>query len=549
MAKTYSFGEWVKQRRKSLHLTQRELALQASCAVATIKKIESDERRPSPELAGLLAEALQVASPWRDIFIECARGRRPVDALPSPSDTELTRGPAAAIVEPAPQETRSSDLPKGTVTFLFTDIEGSSRLWEQHPDEMRPAMAQHDARLRAAVLEHGGQVVKMRGDGLHAVFASAQGAVAAAVSGQRALQKAEWDEELGRLKVRMGLHTGTAEIRNGDYFGPVVNRAARLRLFSPQQVAERLSDRFRLLTGGSRTAVPRQQTLQALIDWSYDLLEPEEKELFRRLSVFAGGWTFEAAEAIGEGLDVLELLDQLVNKSLVQVEEAGDAVRYRFLETIRQYARDRLFAAGEGEAVRDRHFAHMVRLAAVAERHMEGLEMKRIIAMLPEIDNFRLAIEWGLERDVETTVDLLAGAVALWSRSTGPPFGEIRRWIERAMTQLEVKPLEGQEDGRQRAQARVYLVASVAAMSTGEFEQVKAYATKAVNLARAQDDKQTLMAALGSLSATSAVINRGHLAEDRESYAAAEECLSLARELNSDYYKWHRTGTGQQGDW
>ena len=133
--------------------------------------------------------------------------------------------------------------------------------------------------------------------------------------------------------------------------------ASRLRLFSPQQLAARLNDRFRLLTGGSRTVLPRQQTLQALIDWSYDLLSDEEQELFRQLSVFAGGWTFEAAEAVGEGLDVLELLDQLLNKSLVQADRTASGTRFSYLETIRQYARDRLFADAEGEAARELHFA------------------------------------------------------------------------------------------------------------------------------------------------------------------------------------------------
>ena len=120
------------------------------------------------------------------------------------------------------------DLPTGTVTFLFTDIEGSSRLWEQHPVAMRKAVARHDRLLQAAVIENQGYVVKMRGDGLHAVFASVQDAVAAAVAGQRALQAEEWDEGIGRMPVRMGLHSGSAQLRDGDYFGPTVNRAARL---------------------------------------------------------------------------------------------------------------------------------------------------------------------------------------------------------------------------------------------------------------------------------------------------------------------------------
>ena len=146
--------------------------------------------------------------------------------------------------------------------------------------------------------------------------------------------------------------------------------AARVRALGVEQIAARLDDRFRLLTGGSRTALPRQQTLRALIDWSWDLLSVEEKLLCRRLSVFVGGWTLEAAEFVCDGmdardpaqpsltslLDVLDLLTRLVDKSLVVIEEHGDALlspgatRYRMLETIRQYAREQLLEAGEAEA-------------------------------------------------------------------------------------------------------------------------------------------------------------------------------------------------------
>ncbi len=124
---------------------------------------------------------------------------------------------------------------------------------------------------------------------------------------------------------------------------------ARIAVFSPEEIAARLDDRFKLLTGGSRTALERHQTLRALIDWSYDLLSDEERRLFRQLSVFAGGWTFEAAQAVCSELDVLNLLTQLVNKSLVMVEEHAEGTRYRLPKTIRQFARDKLFESGEAE--------------------------------------------------------------------------------------------------------------------------------------------------------------------------------------------------------
>src|SRR5262245_60124054 len=118
-------------------------------------------------------------------------------------------------------------LPTGTVTFLFTDLEGQSALWEAHPEPMRAAVARHDALLRAAVSGHGGHVVKATGDGVHAAFARAPDALAAALDAQRALAAEPWDLPTP-LRARMGLHTGAGEERDGDYFGPAVNRAARV---------------------------------------------------------------------------------------------------------------------------------------------------------------------------------------------------------------------------------------------------------------------------------------------------------------------------------
>jgi predicted ATPase len=137
--------------------------------------------------------------------------------------------------------------------------------------------------------------------------------------------------------------------------------AARLEGLTLEQVAARLDQRFRLLTSGSRVALPRQQTLRATLDWSYDLLTDLEQRLLNRLAVFAGGWNLEAAEAVcaGRGIqmeDVVDLLLRLVRKSLVIAEEGGqDANRYRLLETLRQYAQERLTADGEQDVVRDQH--------------------------------------------------------------------------------------------------------------------------------------------------------------------------------------------------
>src|SRR6187551_3838538 len=120
-----------------------------------------------------------------------------------------------------------AELPSGTVTFLFTDLEVSTRLWDQEPDAMRAALARHDKILRDAVEANGGHVVKTTGDGCHAVFVTAASAASAAVHAQKALAEEPWGAT-GALRVRMGLHTGTAELRDGDYYGGSPNRAARV---------------------------------------------------------------------------------------------------------------------------------------------------------------------------------------------------------------------------------------------------------------------------------------------------------------------------------
>ena len=155
--------------------------------------------------------------------------------------------------------------------------------------------------------------------------------------------------------------------------------AARVRSLSVEDINSKLDQRFRLLTGGSRTALPRQQTLRSLIDWSYDLLSNAEKALLCRLSVFAGGWTLESAESVCSGdvvedWEVLDLLSSLCDKSLVVSEPSGSSTRYRFLETVRQYARDRLVESGEGETFRGRHLSHFLALGEEAEPQLRGSE-------------------------------------------------------------------------------------------------------------------------------------------------------------------------------
>jgi len=215
--------------------------------------------------------------------------------------------------------------------------------------------------------------------------------------------------------------------------------AARVKLLRVEEIAARLVDRFRLLTDGSRTALPRHQTLRAMIDWSYDLLSEPERILLRRLSAFAGGWSLEAAESVcaGEGIEmdeVLDLMTQLVNKSLIIIErQQGQETRYRMLETIRQYAHDKLWTADEGDRMRQRHLAYFVELAERAEPNLHASNMVMWLDRLEtEIDNIRAALHWALESNIEAELEL-AGALR-WFWHIRDHKSEGSEWLERALS-------------------------------------------------------------------------------------------------------------------
>lgn len=169
-----------------------------------------------------------------------------------------------------------------------------------------------------------------------------------------------------------------------------------------EQISERLGDSLKLLTGGNRTATPRQQTLRGALDWSYELLIETERKLFHRLSVFVGGWTLEAAEAVGSGDEqagVVDLLSRLVEKSLVVAKASPDGTsRYRMLEPVRQYAGEKL--EENEEAVRRRHAEWYLALAEEAERKLRGPDQPGWLGKLEaEHDNPRAALRWSLEED------------------------------------------------------------------------------------------------------------------------------------------------------
>jgi len=715
-----------------------------------------------------------------------------------------------------------SSLPKGTVTFLFTDIEGSTKLWEKHPEAMQSALAKHDSILKEAVQSNNGHVIKTTGDGIHAAFSTAIDAINASLTAQRNLHSSfNRNPSSLVIKVRMGLHTGEAELRENDYYGGTLNRAARIMsvghggqillsettlyvaqehlpgdvsaldlglhhlkglhrpehiyqlnapdleqdfpalnslsyatnnlpaqltsfigrerelleaktrledarlltligpggtgktrlsiqlgsqlvsdfkdgvwlaelatisdpalvlqaiasaldvretpgaplktilhdflrekqlllildncehlieasaqvadeclrvapdikilassrealgingetvyrvpslslpaqdevtkdaamrcesvqlfverasaanpkfqitdenaspvaqicsrldgiplaielsasritVFSPEQIAKRLDDRFKLLTGGSRTALPRQQTLRALIDWSYDLLNEDERALLRRLSVFAGGWTFEAAETICNTLDVFEYLPQLVNKSLVTVKDGGEEPRYYLLETIRQYARDKLLEAGEGEGTRDRHFAYFLEMAETArpellKREHEVEWTKRLEA---EYDNIRTAVEWGLSKDPFAVLGMIYALSQFLLVTTFAIEGH--RWATAALKQVDSLAEPGEPLTAEQLALKAKGLASLSflSFSMGDTAKSGLEAEEAIPLLRAIEDRWSLTLVLTFLVA--AKLQAG---EVKASFEASNEMHKLADEVD-DPYVW-----------
>ena len=712
-----------------------------------------------------------------------------------------------------------SNLPTGTVTFLFTDIENSTPLWEKHPEAMKSALAKHDSLVRSISLLHNGRIIKTTGDGFHVVFATATDAVQVAIHAQQAIQKESWDDVA--IKVRMGIHTGEAELRDGDYFGGTLNLAARIMsighggqilisettlqiaqehlsdhlsvtdlgehrlkglskierifqistpdlqqefpalkslthisnnlptqltsfigrereleeaqsklenarlltligpggtgktrlsiqlgaqllssfkdgvwwvefapisdpslvmqtiasvydigevpgvplkmlvhdfvrekhlllildncehlvdasarvvdeilhvapkvkiivssrealgingetvyrvpslslpnqdevtkeaalrfesvmlfverasaanpkfhltdenassvaqicsrldgiplaielaasritVFSPEQIAKRLDDRFKLLTGGSRTALPRQQTLRALIDWSYELLSDGEQALLRRLSVFAGGWTFETAETICNNVDVFEHLPKLVNKSLVTMNDEGDESRYFLVETIRQYARDKLLESGEGEGTRRRHFTYYLAMAETAYPEMMTREKDLYWAgkLETEYDNIRAAVNWGLAHDPIATMRLIRSLTYLFVQTNYSSEGH--RWGEEALK--HVKSLTGNgkvlTDEENLYKAKLLASMSVLALSIGDTRTMYMEAEESTNLLRTLGDTRTLAGILayhvgGKLLA-------GNI---DEALASLQEAQEIADSLNDKYIR------------
>ena len=270
---------------------------------------------------------------------------------------------------------------------------------------------------------------------------------------------------------------------------------------SLEDLASKLEDRFRALRSGSRTAARRQQTLAATIDWSHALLHDAERALFRRLSVFAGGFGLDAAEAVCAGADmeeadVMDVLSRLVDKSLVPPgDRSGGRTRYRLLETIREYAGEKLKEAGESPAIRRRHAEHYLRLAEVGEVALRGAGQSEWLRRLDqELDNFRAALAWAQDEDPGHGLRLASALVVYWF--TRGVVREGRDWLERF---LAICPA----DSPYRAQA--LNGAGILATVQGAADDARRLLQQSIQLSETRQDLPSLATALSYLGRLEAV--------------------------------------------
>jgi predicted ATPase/DNA-binding SARP family transcriptional activator len=311
--------------------------------------------------------------------------------------------------------------------------------------------------------------------------------------------------------------------------------ASRVRLLQPAQILARLHDAFHLLESPSRTAIPRHRTLRATIDWSHDLLGEEERILFRRLAAFRGGFTLDAAEAVipGDGIDpagVLGLVTGLVDRSLVSVREQEGAARCTLLETVRQYAAERLAESGEAGSVQGRHARYFAALAIEADPHFRGPERPLWVQrILPDIDNLREALAWTRTHDPALHVRMVGALHWFWFSTRH--WGEHNRWTAEALA-LPV----ASAPGRDRA-ALLFAAGSMASLQArpgeaipllwesielaGEAgdDRLEAYALNYLGMAHAQSGSQEGQAASERA--------RGWFEEHGDLYGLRLACLIL----------------------
>jgi predicted ATPase/DNA-binding XRE family transcriptional regulator len=618
MVETYSFGYWVSRRRKSLDLTREDLARRVGCAAETIKKIERDERRPSHQIARLLANALAIPPEEQPLFLQVARGERSSDRLnlestlaaPSPTREQITNLPApvssfigrekdVALIQQRLAEHRLITLiGVGGIGKTRLSQEVASRLLGEYANGVwlielaslnDPTLVPQavgavfgirqgtDRTLVESLIHvlHAKTALLLLDNCEHLLDACAElvdellkncpnlkilvtsrealGIIGEALYQVQSLTIPEI-QTIGSFKKLMNyesilLFTERAQLfqmdfeltkENASSIAQICSRldgiplaielaAVHIRTLSEQQIAEQLNKCFHLLTSGSRSALPRHQTLQACIDWSWHLLHAPEQTVMRRLSVFAGGFTLDAAGQIcaGAGIESREIanvLSRLVMKSLIVAkQDSGQAMRYHFHEIVRLYAHERLVEAGEEENFRTQHLKYFLELSEQIEAGLRGpQQMEWFARMTDERNNLRAALEQASKTDIEAGLYLSGRLQALWESFD---LREGARWLTEFIQKAESKDYP-------RARAKALLAQAWFLLWFQHFARADATGQESLELFRACADRQGEVDALLLLS-------HAWVDEDgpTEALEYHQQALTLARSLGD---KWRQ---------
>jgi predicted ATPase/transcriptional regulator with XRE-family HTH domain len=621
---TLPFGQWLKQRRKVLDLTREDLAQRIDCSLSSIEKIESGERRPSRQVADLLAECLGISPNERVAFVRFARSKPKQSEAPQPDKIPARSPWRAAHRErtnlPVPltslvgrthqvEEVKNLLMRERTrlVTLIGPPGIGKSRLSVEaaadladefedgvffvpvapvnDPGLVLPAIARILHVQEAAGGSLADSLKKQLGDkSALLVLDNFEQVIDAAASVVDLLNSSPWLKvlvtsreplcvrgerrfivppldvpDLEHLPVTaallecssIALFVERAQETNPDFeltevSGRIVAAlcahldglplaielvATSRNVFSPETLLQGLEDQL-TVRSELRDVPSRHQTLRDATRWSYDLLDPGEQKLFVRLGVFVGGCTRAAAEAVCNAQDDLPLkvskeLSALVTKSLLNEQRPGPAVRqstpqdeqrYTMLQTIHEFALERLYESGESGTIRRLHAEYYLALAEAAESELDGPQQAELMAWLEnEHDNLRAVLEWAFaEGEVELALQLSAGLARFWS-ALGY-LSEGRRWLEAAIAEA------GSSASPHRAKALVG--AGVLASRQGDYEQAIAFYEEALALYRARGDKKGTALALSRL---------GAVANEQGDFDKADgfyqESLTLSREI------------------